>query len=387
MPDQLFVFNHSCYSRDGSASVAWHPIQLRTGIVPEEVALFDESGTEIPCQVDSSRDTLIFSLPRKIDPASGSAPSAIFTIQRRSSTSQQTEKAHLKVLERDPNGRERVVQLSNERLVVSFNLLPSRGDPETYWYAGAATSVRLDGLEMLDAFAAAFKGWENHDPEKRCMQVDELRVEIPGSRAPIFQTVRLFDQPYQLVSKSSGSIWASITLASHAFDINTGDLESRGRYQFYRIISLLAGADYLLEELLVKRVPVQTFTAASAMHISFVPRYFAHMDLSFQPELNRFSDVPEWFAIGSRFSPYQGYGFATNARLDSVSYPHPESPDPTNRHKQFSWKTLPCQSATCLHLFMRSAGGRGRNHPEHFDARTGKCFHEVIDRPLIVRFE
>jgi hypothetical protein len=356
MPDQLLVFHQSSHPRDGWASVAWHPIQTRTGIAPDEVSLLDEAGAEIPCQVEASRDTLFFTLPRKIDPSSTnrSAPSATFTIQRRNSASPQAEKTHVNVRDRDPDGRERVVELSNDHLAASFNLLPSPGDPAKSWYAGAATSVRLDGLEMLDAFTAVIRRVEGHDPEKRCMQVDELRLELPGSSAPIYQTVRLFNQPYELVSKSSGPVRASITLASPAFDIDA----VRGRYQLHRIISLLAGADYLVEELLVKKVPAPNLTGTGAIQLAFVPRFFAHMDLSFTPELHRFSDAPEWFAIGSRFAPYQGYGFATNARLDAdaVSYPHPESPDPTNRHKQFSWKTLPCH-------FHAERGGPGTWSP------------------------
>lgn len=383
----LAVFNPSNYWRGGHVTMPWQPVYQQFQIPPEELVLkdaSDSSGTPLLAQIDRidpedpSRDTLIFSLAEAIPPGSQdySTTSALVKIDRGKPMPQELGKPSLEVVY-GSDGQERGVRLVNSRLIVWFNLVPAPENDGRNWFAGSATSVQLDHQEILDQFKAAMGEWINQDPEKRCMQLDQLQLmEIPYSESPSYQ-VSLYDRSYRLVSHSSGPVRASITIASEPFDYsdlepNTGK-ERHLECQLYRVISLYADADYLIEELFVKGKPKGeeggTHASTEAINLEFAVRYYAYMDMSQQPQIYQNPSVPDWFAVGSKEEPYAGYGFATDVHVDSVTYPH----DVNDR--RFSWQLSPGKSAKCLHLFMRC--------PQNdFDSRASKCWYEFIHKPL-----
>jgi hypothetical protein len=392
---KLAVFNPSDYPRAGHVTAPWQAIAKETGIDPEGVALLDESDQPLPFQIDRvdksdpSRDTFSFPLPKAIPRGAEdySVPSAYLYLAEGLPAEPQAAKVGIDV--RNPGTAEERVELWNEILFVCLSLSPSPGQAAGRWYAGSADSVRLNGKEILDAFAAELDWW-GHDPEKRCMQVDKLRLWSPAWEDAPFQEASLFDHPYQLVSRCEGPVRAAVTIASSPFHYQYSDLSTRQPGQLecrlYRIISLYAGADYVLEELYVKadppRKPRGRGGGAKAIDLCFSPHYFAYMDMGFEPAIYRFEQIPDWFAVGAlhghRLEPHPGYGFATDVHVASFAHPHPGYPNWQRAYRTFSWELPPCRSAKCLHLFMRG-------QPAGFDSMTGRAWYEHIFKPLEVR--
>lgn len=233
------------------------------------------------------------------------------------------------------------VKLVNERLTVWFNLVPSLDQPEQHWYAGAATSVILDGAEVLDPNPFVQK----HDWEKRCMQLD--RVRLPQL------DVYLAGQGYELVCESTGPVRATFTAASQPFIYHERRPFAASRAltcRVYRNISLYAGADYLVEELFVQGTPADAPNAV--VPLTFIPRYFAYVNA---PRLHcsRFPERPDWFGIASLIPPFPSLGFATDVHSGPVVQPHPGYPIREGEEKTLSWELFPCVHARCAHLFMR----------------------------------
>lgn len=383
----LAISNPSDYSRGGYITVPWQPIYQQFQIPAEELVLSDlrdRSHLPLLAQIDRvdpddpSRDTLVFSLNQPI-PA-GSEDNVMFSafvrVDRGKSIPQGLGEPYIEVVY-GTDGLERGVRFVNNRLIVWFNLVSAPEGDQRNWYAGSATSVQLDHQEILDPFHAAKGEWLGQDPEKRCLQVAELQLPgLPHPKSPYYQ-VCLFNHPYRLVSQSSGPVRASITIATEPFDyIGSDPITGENCHlicELYRVISLYAGADYLVEELFVKGKPKldqgesTEHTEAIALH--FAPRYFAHMHMGEQPEISQPPHVPSWFAVASSAAPNPGYGFVTDLHIDAVTYPH------EGDQSRFSWQLLPCTSAKCLHLFMRDQAGGVK-------ARTGHCWYELIYKPL-----
>ena len=382
----LAVFNPSDYWRGGYVTVPWQPIEREFQIPPEELVLSDlrdRTRTVLRAQVDRvdpddpSRDTLVFSLARTIPPKSedNSTISAFVRADRGQSIPQGVGEPSLEVV-CGLDGRERGVRLSNDRLIVWFNLVSAPEDDERSWYAGSATSVQLDRQELLDPFRAEKGEWMGQDPEKRCMQVSEIQLPGIHPKSPYYH-VSLFNRSYRLVARSSGPVRASITIASEPFDYMGPDPMTGNHRHFvcelYRTIELYAGADYLIEELAVKGTPKvdpgEHIDGTEAVHLNFAAHYFTHMHMEHRADIYQPPHVPGWFAIGSASVPHPGYGFATDVHVEAVTYPH------EGNESHFSWQLLPCKSARCLHLFMRG-------EPGDVEARTGRCWYELIFQPL-----
>ncbi|MFQ4141038.1 hypothetical protein [Chlorogloeopsis sp. ULAP02] len=379
----LAVLNPSNYWRSGYVTMSWQPIYQQFQISPEELVLNHVKGSSakpLLAQIDrvdpedSSRDILVFSLSEAVPPGSDdySITSAFVEVARGKPVSQEFGEPSLEIVY-GSDGQERGVRLMNRRLIVWFNLVPAPENDGRNWFAGSATSVQLEHQEILDQFQAAMGEWINQDPEKRCMQIDELQLTgLWDSTSPHYQ-VSVYDRSYRLVSHSCGSVRASMTIASEPFDYSDLDPHTGKEYhlscQLYRVFSLYAGADYVIEELFVKAKPKNNNTATEAINLNFAARYYAYMDMSQQPSIYQNPNVPDWFAVGSSFEPYAGYGFATDIHVDSVGY----SQDVND--KRFSWQLLPGKSANCLHLFMRCPD-------KDFDLQAGKYWYEFIYKPL-----
>lgn len=384
----LAISNPSDYWRSGHITIPWQPIYQQIQIPPEELVLSDlrdRSRTPLLAQVDRvdpddpTRDTLVFSLAHATPPGleDSSTFSSFLRADRGKPIPEGLGEPYLEVV-LGSDGRERGVRFVNSRLIVWFNLVSAPEDNERSWYAGSATSVQLEHQELLDPLLAAKGEWMGQDPEKRCMQVD--RLQLPGlePRAPHYQ-VSLYNHSYRLVSRSNGPVRASITIASEPFDYIGSDPMTGNTCHFvcelYRVISLYAGADYLSEELFVKGKPKaekgESSDRAEAIYLNFAAHYFAHIHLGQKADIYQPPHVPGWFAIGSSVMPHPGYGFATNGHIDLVTYPH------EGDENRCSWLLLPCQSVKCLHLFMRTQA-------EGVDSCTGRCWYELIYKPLKV---
>lgn len=386
MSFRLPVFNPSHYERQGYVAVPWQLIHEQIKIAPEELAVRDSSGFQLPAQVDRidpddpSRDSLVFSCVRAIPPGPEdySAPSAFVSIDQDEPELWQGE-TWLQV-DHGPDGRETGVKLVNNQLTVWLCLAPAPGNDKKNWYAGSATSVVSlhRDKEVLDPFVAE-RAWTGHDPEKRCMQVDQLQLPCPAWETMPCRQVTLFNKPYRLVAQSSGPVRASVTIASEPFDYSFRHLGTQKEHelvcQLYRVLSLYAGADFVIEELFVKGTPDETTTQKKAVNLVFAARFFTYMDLGPYPQIYQFPHIRDWFAVGSLQCPYPGYGFATNVHASPVVNPHPDFPDVSTAHRSFSWQLLPGNFARCLHLFKRDGKA-------DFDSQIGRRWYEFIYKPL-----
>jgi len=383
----ITVFNSSNYWRNGHITMPWQAIAQKFQISPDELFisdLRDLSRTPIPIQIDQvdpddpSRDTLAIYLPNPIPPSSKDSvlASTFLRADHGQPLPSRLGEPNLEVVY-GSDGRERGVRLVNNRLIIWFNLIPAPEDNGRNWFSGSATSVQLDHQEVLDPFLAAKGEWLGQDPEKRCLQVSE--IQLPGSlypKSPHYQ-VSLFNHSYRLVSQSSGPVRASITIASEPFDYLGVDPDTgRNRHlicELYRVISLYAGADYLIEELFIKGKPKaeedKVPNTPEVVNLPFGLHYFAHMNMGQTQDIEQVFPVPDWFAVGSTTPPYAAYGLATNLHIDAIAHPYGGHPS------HFSWHLLPGKSAKCLHLFMRG-------QPQGFDARVGHAWYELIHQPL-----
>jgi hypothetical protein len=264
------------------------------------------------------------------------------------------------------------IRMVNRQLNVWFDLGDHFGKR---WFAGAASSVQLDALEMLDNPRTNF---QEHDPEKRCMQIDLLSVSRPGWECPSTDAYPLFAQRYSLVDYASGPVGVSVTIASpvhmYRFSDPFAGREREIRWILYRRLSLYGGVNYVNEEVWMRG---ETLDREQPLDLCFTARYFSYMEMGEEPHLSEFIDVPGWRAISMPHDPRQGYGFVTSARTGSVNYPHPGYPNPEKRHRTFSWEVGPCRSYRCMHLFHRS-------EPEQMVRRTERAWRELFAQPLTV---
>ncbi|MDJ0617781.1 MAG: hypothetical protein QNJ63_13745 [Calothrix sp. MO_192.B10] len=383
----LAVFNPSHEWRCGHVIIPWQAIANKIPISPAELVLSDLrdlSHTPINAQIDRidpddpSRDVLVFSLPQAIPPVSEDEmlASAFVRLDRGKPMPPGLGEPYVEVVY-GSSGDARGARLVNSRLIAWFNLIPAPEDNGRNWYSGSASSIQLDHQEILDPFPAARGEWLGQDPEKRCMQV--AKVLLPGPphpKSPAYE-VCLFNHSYRLISQSSGSVRATITIASEPFDyMGVDPVTGNNRHlvcELYRIISLYAGADYLVEELFIKGKPkaAEDRIAGSPeiVNLDFAVRYFAHMNLGQTEDIQQVFPVPDWCAVGSVTEPYPAYGLATNLHIDSVKHPY------QNNYSRFSWQLLPGKLAKCVHLFMRGK-------PDEFDTRVGHIWYEHIYKPL-----
>lgn len=415
MTFKLPICNPSDYPRGGYVTVPLSRVNRfarQSGaeeVKPGRVTLRDERRNLLPAQVDEVLDedasVLCFSLAEALKPGEDehyTAATQFVTVEGAAAGAAGggaapvlDDKLGLDVVRLE--GEARGVKLKNSRLELWFNLAPSLNQKEQKWYAGAATSVLLDGQEMLDPNPF----YESHDWEKRCLQVDLIRLPCPAWDPAFELDVPMDGRPYEVVSESRGPVRVSFTAASPPFpyrytDPLTGEAREM-QCRLYRVISLYAGADHVAEELFVRGMPAGAAGGTKAHSLAFVARYFTYVNVM---ELcySRFANIPDWFAVSSLRRPYLSYGFATDIHAGPVAKPHPAYPDWNKEEKCFSWELYPCTRARAVHLFMRYRpverdlregeefsryeAERREEAKRHFEHRTGKTWYEEVYKPL-----
>lgn len=350
--EQRFVVsNPAPVARAGVLVARWEGGRSAGG-----VTVFDED-LVLPAQLDSidfadpSRDEVAFRLTRPIP------PNGERVVRIVPSAPVESSPVGVKVL---PMG----VRLESGGLAIWLQLHPVL--PHGSWFGGAATSVELDHHEMLDASVAKF-GWLAHDPEKRAMQLDRIRLFADGGPST---EVSLFDKPWRVAGMSAGPVRGGVTIVSPPFRYRTADNQER-ECRIYRRLSLWADAEVVHDRLWLQ--PADGSTPPP----EFAAGYFMMADLGIYPEILRHPPaVSDWFVVAANVEPNQGYGFATNARVGAVSNPPAGHPNPQNEHRAFSWELGASSYVQSLHLF-RLGVTSGRLGDE-----AGKQWYDVIFKPL-----
>lgn len=362
MDVEFSVRNPSEYPRAGHVTVHWSDPLAGFQHNPDRISLFREEDAVTQCDPLPAQLDLV-GLPSQSDYVLS------FTLPDRAPV-QSGEEVRLVLKEQGPSFRvERYIppsggsppriDLYNDRLFVSHSLAPSHGAGDTACFGGAAQSVRLRDLEFLEPFALDLSA---HDREKRCMQIDRLRI-WPG-QAPSAVEHSLFDKHWELVSSCAGPVRTVCTIAQRL-----APSPDAATLQFCRVLSLFVGRDYILDEL--------SIGGAESDAATFSPRYFANMDMTPWPDI--FRDEPPCLSIGYDYGERRpGYGFAADAPVVAFSNPHPGYPNGVSRKERtFSWEVERRARTKCLHVFMHGGDLRGR---------TGRLWHEEIQAPLLAAF-
>jgi hypothetical protein len=409
MSYKLLIYNPSKDPRGGVITVPWQPIAAATGYSPDGLKLTQDDDTELKYyQVDQidpdnpAHDRLSFFLGKPLAPGpeNYSRSSGFVTIEGIKGEKQRNEPV---------SEYKKSIELCNMQLDARFNLTPE-SDGKGLWYAGSVTSVRLekckeDGhrVEYLD-YPTAQAEWlsrdREHDPEKRCMQLENIEIAHPNMEKGPFQRVYLFNQPYRVVSECSGTVRKCLAVASKPFYYNYGTPLAGStaplECELMRIFSLYEDRDFILEELFINVKPPDEPVATKHLDLHFIVRYFTYICMD-DPYLVRRESIPDWFSIADLL--LQGYGFATDVHVVQVELPHSTYHDQHNRANAFSFTLGPATAANCLHLFSRfdtqsdppmEASESMRDNPrklqihaaEWCEKRIGQHWYEYIYRPL-----
>ncbi len=409
MPVKLFLYNPSEYARTGHIAAQWGPIEARlknAGIASEQMKIFDQSNRPVSFQLDRpalhdrSRDILLLTLADEVPPGRDSHYSrATGFVTIDSSGLNLSKEADAKVIAVGPKGHEDAVILANSRLQVRFNMTASAEGIEGNWYAGSATSVQLEGRVIKEILDPASNFW-GHDPEKRCMQLDFVDVSYPAWSERPRQRFHLYDKPYKLVSVSTGPVRASVTVAAAPFNYRYRDPYSGHERELcaslYRVLSLFAEADYVIEELFVTALVEENEGLKEPVDLWFAAQFFSSVCFV-RPHVSRIEGIPDWFAISNLLRPFVSYGFCTDMHVDSVLSPHPDYPCTDGKLHAVSWQVPRSESIKCLHLFsrfqpsidqyegeefFRYESRKSREAKFHFEDRAGRAWYEQIFKPL-----
>ncbi len=378
---KLEVVNPSSYPRGGRVAVLWEPIYKATRIPPEELIVSDAAGNQLFAQVapadlaEAIGPQLLFILKEDVRERNHEgrvSPYLVHLTRGKPEYQEEGDEPRVEV-EWSRNREPRRVTLAHNRLEVRLELFPSPWDNERNWYAGAASSVLLDGTEMLTYRVDPF------DYETRCMQIDEVYL-IAGEEKLAFDKSKLIKQPYQLIADVRGPVRASVIVATQPLVLDYAEFGTRKKvpvaYQLFRKISLHRGENFLEEVFSVRRVSPAPKGVKGSSEPTFEVSFFSYINLGLDPyKLTNLR--PEWLGIGSAWAPYPGYGFAASAPVSSFENPHRKFPKPEHKHKHktFSWVIDCHEAAKCLHLFMNGKSTELR-------ALVDSVWYENIGEPL-----
>lgn len=370
---KLMELNSLLYSQAERCSkeyikIPWSPIYREYQIPPEKFILRDESNSYVPSQIfkvdhlDHSHDFLLISIKNLL--ATQENPSfdrllhfvGSLRVEKGEKSIQNRRVPGLEIIW-GSNGDARGVKMANGRLTIWYNLIPAPEDNENdwNWYSGSATSVLQGDRELLYSFEIPDHGtvelphWMGHDPQKRCMQIDTIKV-LDKEQNTWSTPFKLSFQNYKLIGYSVRELGMSFTIASDPFSYSK---DARKRCQLFRILSLFKDTNYILEELFVRKVLVSSSKIKKDDYLEFKAHYFTFMDLSLHPVLlpdkNNLS-----FIMSSCIHPGAAYGFKSNVTLEKpVEHPTKDFPEwqEEQKKKTFSWGLSNCQFAKCFHWF------------------------------------
>lgn len=288
-------------------------------------------------------------------------------------------------------------RFSNRKMHAFFERCARPWNDDRTYFAGAASNVEIFGtaripgvvtekfLEILDANTALWR-WDNHDEQKRAMQVDVVCLPRPASD-PLgaHGEFSVFDRDFEVLAHGNGPVRSWVTLRSAGFTYEFTDPVKQAKHSYgcnlHRVISLYENdATYLMEELVVKGVP-QTFKGERS-ELSFSARYF--MSADFGPRRNKIVHhpaVPDWFSIYYDAEPEPGYAFATDAHARHVWNPPIAFPRPKKPHLAYSWELGFAKRATCLHMFKVNTSA------EEMERLAGHSWFTHLYKPLRFQFE
>jgi hypothetical protein len=277
---KIAIHNASPYARGGHVEMPWDG-----GDGDFEVAIGHE---RYPAQVDATQ-------------GAHGARTLSFTID---SLPSGTNSAVVRPRTREPEGataageRDGGIYLVNKHLDVWFSLAPERGG--LCCFASSAPTVQVGHFEFLDTEGANKNAFRGHDPEKRAMQIDYVRLWRPpwDEHEPACCEFPLFNRPWTLVGAKGGPVrcWATLASPPIEFDVQSSSGGGRTTYNctLYRTLSLYAGADYILEDLHLRGVVGE----ASSTDLSFAVQYFMSAQFSLRPKVVHYPEIPDWFFLG-----------------------------------------------------------------------------------------
>jgi|GEM_PF-3978437 len=260
------------------------------------------------------------------------------------------------------------VELEGER-IFAYLRLPAGIPPDDNYQGGAFTSIRLNHREILDAFKAEEHPWLEHDPEKR-LQLDRVLLpNDPLSEKPL-TIVKLYDRDWEYVSSGEGPARAWVVVKSPVVEYGSF------RANLFRVISLYADADYLIEDIFV-RTTSENGEPQPEGRVCFAPHFFLKMNFDLSPlmTITRVPQIPDWFSIATHRFPNQAYGFAANVAAGRIDNPPRDYPRP-NKHSSFGWECgFTADRVRCMHLFAR------RIPPNYAADETGRKWFDLIYKP------
>lgn len=393
MKTHVVVRNPSEVPRDGHVAV---PLDA-SDVLPERWALFHD-GDEVFAQLDdqlgdSTRREVSFLLDKKVCKGDERYETDCATLDLRAQDA--TRRGHPY---QDPSVYDVVLgrgfKMRNGRISLWFNLTPDLDYEWERWYAGCATSVQLDGTEILDPHRAAALDFFKQDREKR-MQIDSVRLSVPAWEGGGFRDYSLSDRAWTLLHHGHGPVRAFATIQSPELEYTFFDLASNETVtlagNLYRTLSLYRDADYIIEQLWLQAKPREGKIKRSVVDLSFTARYFLYYAAGSDGIIVHFPDIPDWFSIGVGGENPPGYGFSTDAHVTAVQHPHSEFPHPGGRRgaidmrsgyplpdadHTFSWQLGSATTATALHLFKRGLNAA------RIAEESGRAWHDNIFRPL-----
>ena len=362
----LAVINTAPEPRRGVVVARWDAIRTALGIGAGPVRIFD-GDRRLDAQIDRidpadpAQDELAIFLDHDV-------PVAEHALSLRVEAAGEIDDAETEAIASVFAGG---VKLHNAALTLWLNCTPDRQGWGN-WFAGAVTSVELQGQELLNFVASRYA--LPPDQETRCMQVDRLQIPRPPWHDAPFAEPRLFDQPWRVISQTQGPVRATVTIASSPFLLETSaslgvDAECF-TCSLLRTISLNAGADWVRDTM---RLSASGPELAAESAFWFSPHYFMFADFGLLATLKQ--PRPDRLIVGADSQPPYGYAIAANVAVDEVRNPPIDFPDHDREHRAFAWKLGFARRIEALHLFSLDT-------PQALADAVGVLWYDQLHNPL-----
>ncbi|GEM_PF-1657553 len=250
------------------------------------------------------------------------------------------------------------VEIGNGRLTAKFNLNPQLDHTEAArfgsYFAGAATSVKLDDHNMLDIFhqlVVLSGSYAPPDLRTRIMQIRRIR--------PLgFRPVDLFGQKHVLIGRKDVGPERSIVIQCRFQATGTRRPHARRVLFLNRRFTVKQGDYHFQEDIsLTDRSP----SVEGAKRLTFYLDFFGYIDMSRSPAKR--TDMDGWFTIANvndnTFAPRFSYGFASSAPLAKDMETSNHCARAALGGERFAWKTYSWSTNRCDHQIVAHRFGYG----------------------------